>query len=127
MCSLRLARLPTELLGRREPPWLGHSNNDCSSAPAPSRCFCNFVILEVSDPSIFVIFNDFDDFCKGPVQDFSQNDTFLERCFCVFAIFVEISHSGTVLERCFCIFAISADHFGVIFRFCSGFRDFAYL
>ena len=30
---------------------------------------------------MFVDFHDFDDFCWGPVQDFSQNDTILERSY----------------------------------------------
>ena len=38
-------------------------------------------------------FDDFDDFCKGPVQDFSQNITVLERSFSVFAIFTDFSFS----------------------------------
>ena len=64
-----------------------------------TRSFYVFAILGVPDPSFFTIFDDFDDFCQGPVQDFSQNDSLLERSFYVFAIFVDFSLSGPVLER----------------------------
>ena len=36
-------------------------------------------VFLVQNPCIFVDFHDFDNFCWGPVQDFSQNDSVLER------------------------------------------------
>ena len=58
-----------------------------------------FAIFGVPNLSIFMDFDDFGHFCKGPVHDFSQEFTISERSFCVFVIFTEISLSERVLER----------------------------
>ena len=44
-----------------------------------SRSNYNIAVLLMQNPCIFVVFHDFDDFCWGPVQEFSQNDSVLER------------------------------------------------
>ena len=44
-----------------------------------SRSNYNIAVFLVQNPCIFVDFHDFDDFCWGPVQEFSQNESFLER------------------------------------------------
>ena len=76
-------------------------------------------------------FDDFGHFCKGPVHgpvhDFSQEFTILERSFSVFVIFTEFSLSERVLERSSSAFAKFADHFCLIFEFCVDLRDFARL
>ena len=59
------------------------------------------------------------------MEDFSHINTFLERSFCVFAIFAEFSLSEPVLERSFCVFAISVVRFCVNFWFRGDFRAFA--
>ena len=44
-----------------------------------SRSNYTIVVFLVQNQCIFVDFHDFDDFCSGPVQDFSQNDQVSER------------------------------------------------
>ena len=44
-----------------------------------SRSNYIIAVFWVQIPWIFVDFHDFDDFCWGPVQHFSQNDSILER------------------------------------------------
>ena len=70
-------------------------------------------------------FDDFRHFCKGPVHDFSQEFTILERSFSVFVIFTEFSLPERVLERSLSVFAKFAVHFCLIFEFCVDLRDFA--
>ena len=62
-------------------------------------------VFWVQNPCIFVDFHDFDDFCSGPVQDFSQNDQVLERSYCVFAIFTRFQFSDPLWERSKSVFA----------------------
>ena len=70
-------------------------------------------------------FNDFGPFCKGPVHDFSQEFTILERSFSVFVIFTEFSLPERALERSLSVFAKFADHFCLLFQFCVDFCDFS--
>ena len=50
---------------------------------------------------------DFEQFSWAPVQDFSKNTWFLERCFSVVAIFKCFSGFDHVLEHCLWCFGIS--------------------
>ena len=61
----------------------------------------NYIIdvFLVQNPCIFIDFHGFDDFCWGPVQDFSQNDSVLERSYYVFAIFTCFQLSDPLWER----------------------------
>ena len=70
-------------------------------------------------------FDDFGHFCKGPVHDFSQEFTILERFFSVFVIFTEFSLPERALERSLSVFAKCAVHFCLMFEFCVDLRVFA--
>ncbi len=69
-------------------------------------------------------FEDFGHFWKGPVHDFSQEFTILERSFSVFVIFTEFSLPERVLERSLSIFTILLRIFMQIFAFFNEFDGF---
>ena len=70
-----------------------------------SRSNYIIAVFLVQNPCIFVVFHDFDDFCWGPVQDFSQNDSVLERSYWIFAIFTRFQFSDPLWERSKSVFA----------------------
>jgi hypothetical protein len=78
-------------------------------------------ILSVPKP---VIFGDFVEFCWTPVQDFSQNESVLERSFYSGANFVDFSLSEHALERSFYSNVILAARLDVIFTFSAELRRF---
>ena len=70
-----------------------------------TRSIYTLALFVVQPPCIFVDFHDFDDFCSGPVQDFSQNDLVLERSYYTFMLFTCFQLSDPLWERSRSVFA----------------------
>ena len=66
-----------------------------------------FGIFTVQFSRFLAEIDDFEHFSWAPVQDFSKNAWFLERCLSVFAIFACFSGFDHVLEHCLWCFGIS--------------------
>ena len=75
-------------------------------------------------PGFLKKIQDFERFSWAPVQDFSKNSWFLERCLSVFAIFACFSGFDHVLEHCLWCFGISPMIFKRFFKFWTIFDDF---